>query len=54
MNFAYCLHIALAIGKHTDVFREDFFWLDWGSPALFKKQSEINLKDEVFSAENKE
>ena len=28
MNFAHCLHIVLVAGKHTDVFKGDFFW--WG------------------------
>ena len=28
MNFAQCLHVALVIGKHTNVFRGDFF--EWG------------------------
>ena len=28
MNLAHCLHIALVIGKYTDVIRGDFF--SWG------------------------
>ena len=46
MNYACCLHLALVIGKYTDVFRGNSFW--WGETLKLKTNKNYSVYERGY------